>query len=75
MAYQLISKNRLFGESYRRKNEEGMPHPKVQVAVMRKILKLVVGLYKSSRPYDRSHVFTCRTQYKPERRPLEKGAG
>lgn len=63
MAYQLVSKNRLFAEYYRSKKEEGMPRPKAQVAVMRKLLKLIVGLYKSSRPYDRSRVFTCRSQY------------
>lgn len=64
MAYQLISKDRLFAEYYRRKKEEGMPSPKAQVAVMRKLLKLIVGLYKSSRPYNRSRVFTCRSQHK-----------
>jgi len=71
MAYQLISKDRLFAEYYRRKKEEGMPKPTAQVAVMRKLLKLIVGLYKSSRPYDRSRVFTCRSQYEG----TSKGAG
>jgi hypothetical protein len=35
MAYQLISKDRLFAEYYRRTKGEGMPSPKAQVAVMR----------------------------------------
>ena len=30
---------------------------------MRKILKLIVGLYKSDRPYDPDRVFTCRSQH------------
>lgn len=71
MAYQLVSKDRLFSEYYHRKREEGMPKPKAQVAVMRKLLKLIVGLYKSSRPYDRDRVFTCRSQHE---RP-EQGTG
>jgi len=71
----LISKDRLFAEYYRRKKEEGMPSPKAQVAVMRKLLKLIVGLYKSCRPYDRSRVFTCRSQYAQYEKSEYESAG
>jgi len=63
MAHQLIPKNRLFGTYYRRKLQQGMRKAKAFVAVMRKILKLIVGLYKSDRPYDPGRVFTCRSKY------------
>ena len=63
MAHQLITEGRLFGAYYRRKLQEGMRKAKAYVAVMRKILKLIVGLYKSDCPYDPGRVFTCRSQY------------
>jgi len=63
MTYQLVQENELYGEYYRRKKDRGMPGPKALVAVMRKVLKLIVGLYKSGRPYDPDQVFTCRSQY------------
>jgi hypothetical protein len=40
-----------------------MRKAKAFVAVMRKILKLIIGLYKSDRPYDPGRVFTCRSKY------------
>ena len=52
MAHQPITEGRLFGAYYRRKLQEGMRKAKAYVAVMRKILRLIVGLYKSDRPYD-----------------------
>jgi transposase len=64
MAYQLVQEKELYGEYYRRKQDQGMPGPKALVAVMRKVLKLIVGLYKSGQPYDRERVFTCRAQYR-----------
>lgn len=64
MAYQLVREEELYGEYYRRKQDRGMPGPKALVAVMRKLLKLIVGLYKSSRSYDPERVFTCRSQYR-----------
>lgn len=68
MAHQLIPEGRLFGSYYRQKLQgqklqEGMAAGKAFVAVMRKLLKLIVGLYKSDRPYDPDQVFTCRSQY------------
>lgn len=64
MAHQLIPEDRLFGAYYRRKLRQGMRKAKAFVAVMRNILKLIVGLYKSDRPYDPGRVFTCRSQYR-----------
>lgn len=63
MAYQLVQEKELYGEYYRQKKDRGMPGPKALVAVMRKLLKLIVGLYKSGRSYDPERVFTCRSQY------------
>jgi len=63
MAHQLIPEGRLFGDYYRRKLRQGMRKAKAYVAVMRKILRLIVGLYKSDRPYDPDRVFTCHSQY------------
>lgn len=63
MAYQLVQDEELYGEYYRQKQDRGMPGPKALVAVMRKLLKLIVGLYKSDRPYDPERVFTCRSQH------------
>jgi len=64
MAYQLVQEDQLYGDYYRQKQDRGMPGPKALVAVMRTLLKLIVGLYKSSRPYDPERVFTCRSQYR-----------
>lgn len=63
MAHQLIPEGRLFGDYYQRKLQQGMKKAKAFVAVMRKILRLIVGLCKSDRPYDPSRVFTCRSEY------------
>ena len=63
MAHQLIPQGRLFGAYYRRKLQGGMRKAKAYVAVTRKILRLIVGLYKSDRPYDPGRVFTCQSQY------------
>lgn len=63
MAHQLVQEEELYGNYYRRKRERGMAGPKALVAVMRKLLKLIVGLFKSDQPYDRERVFTCRSQY------------
>jgi hypothetical protein len=61
--YQLVQEKEFYGEYYRQKQDRGMPGPKALVAVMRKLLKLIVGLFKSDQPYDRERVFTCRSQY------------
>jgi hypothetical protein len=63
MTHQLIPEDELFGSYYRRKLQQGMRKGKAFVAVMRKLLKLIVGLYKSDQPYDPDRVFTCRSQY------------
>lgn len=65
MAYLLTPEDRLYGPYYHQKRERGMTHLQALVAVMRKVLKLIVGLYKSDEPYDRERVFTCRSQYAP----------
>ena len=63
MAYQLVQKGQLYEDYYDQKRDQGMPGPKALVAVMRKLLKLIVGLFKSDQSYDRSRVFSCRSQY------------
>lgn len=62
-AYSLIQGDRLFAEYYRRRRAEGKGHWTTIVAIMRKLCKILYGLYKSGRPYDPERVFTCESQY------------
>lgn len=62
MAYTLSQKNRLFADYYRQKKQD-MNAIKARVAVMRKIVKFLFGLWQSDRPYDPARVFTCKSQY------------
>jgi transposase len=62
-AYSLIQSDRLFAEYYRRRRAEGKGHWTTLVAIMRKLCKILYGLYKSGGPYDPERVFTCESQY------------
>jgi len=62
-AYSLAQSDRLFAEYYRRRRAEGKGHWTTIVAIMRKLCKILYGLYKSGRPYDPGRVFTCESQY------------
>jgi transposase len=59
----LVRRDRLYGPYYHRKREqEKMPGPKAMTAVSRKILKMIYGWYQSGEAFDRSRVFTCKSQ-------------
>jgi hypothetical protein len=62
-AYSLIQSDRLFAGYYRRRRAEGKGHWTTIVAIMRKLCKILYGLYKSGRSYDPGRVFTCESQY------------
>jgi len=62
-AYSLIQSDRLFAEYYRRRRAEGKGHWTTIVAIMRKLCKILCGLYKSGQTYDPGRVFTCESQY------------
>lgn len=62
-AYSLIRGDRLFADYYRRRRAEGKGHWKTLVAIMRKLCKILYGLYQSGRDFDPERVFTCESQY------------
>jgi transposase len=62
-AFALAQGKGPFAEYYQRKRAEGMGHWRTIVAIMRKLCKILYGLYKSGRPYDPERVFTCESQY------------
>lgn len=64
-AYSLIRGDRLFADYYRRRRAEGKGHWKTLVAIMRKLCKILYGLYQSGRAFDPDRVFTCESQYGP----------
>lgn len=64
MAFQLVRRDRLYGPYYHRKRSEGKEPWVAMVAVMRKLVKLLYGLWKSGEPFDRSRVFTCESRYR-----------
>ncbi|WP_436715896.1 transposase [Roseiconus lacunae] len=58
MSIPLVSQGRLFSEYYHGKKDAGkMPGQKALTCVMRKILKMFFGWYKSGRPFDSDRVF------------------
>ncbi len=59
MAIPLVGLRKLFADYYWKKKKESdkMPGQKANVCVMRKILKMFFGWYKSGEPFDQSRVF------------------
>lgn len=65
MAIPLVSRRKLLGEYYWKKKDcDKMPGQKALTCVMRKILKMFYGWYRSSEPFDPSRVFTMASQYR-----------
>ncbi|MDM4015150.1 hypothetical protein [Roseiconus lacunae] len=59
MSIPLVSQGRLFSKYYHGKKDTGkMPGQKALTCVMRKILKMFFGRYKSGRPFDSDRVFS-----------------
>lgn len=57
--YPLIRKKALYGPYYHNKKAKGMPGQKAQVAVMRKVLRLIFALSKKQAVFDARRVFVC----------------
>ena len=57
--YPLIRKKALYGPYYHGKKANGMPGQKAQVAVMRKVLRLLFTLSKKQTVFDTQRVFVC----------------
>lgn len=64
MAIPLIGRQKMFGDYYWKKKEaDKMPGQKALTCVMRKILKMVFGWYKSGKDFDRRRVFEMASQH------------
>ena len=65
IVFTAVRKNGLFHDYYTSKGGKGKGH-KVMVACMRNLLRIFLGVFKSSVPYDRQRVFTCQSAYELE---------
>ncbi|MEM8672201.1 MAG: transposase [Planctomycetota bacterium] len=64
MSIPLVGRKKLFGAYYWRKKEtERMPGQKANMCVMRKILKMFYGWYKSGEGFDESRVFKSQSEH------------
>ena len=54
----LIGERKLYGEYYRRKKEKSGSGTRAIVCVMRKALKMIMGVFRSARAFDARRVFT-----------------
>ncbi|TWT78632.1 Transposase IS116/IS110/IS902 family protein [Planctomycetes bacterium CA13] len=64
MAIPLVGRGKLFGDYYWKKKEaDKMPGQKANVCVMRKILKMFYGWYKSGEPFDPGRVFAMASEH------------
>jgi len=60
----LVKKKALLGSRYHCKKDTGMPGTKAMVAMMRKVLSIIYGWYKSGQPFDMDRIFLDEIQYK-----------
>lgn len=64
MSIAVVSRGRLFSEYYRgKKDGDKMPGQKALTCVMRKLLKMFYGWYRSGRPFDSDRVFQMASQH------------
>ncbi|WP_197171389.1 transposase [Novipirellula aureliae] len=64
MAIPLVGRQKLFGDYYwKKKDADKMPGQKANVCVMRKILKMFYGWYKSGEPFDPERVFVMASEH------------
>lgn len=59
--YNLTPKNNLYGDLYHKKKET-MPGTKAMTALTRHFLKMLYGVYKSGKGFDKKRIFTCESQ-------------
>lgn len=65
MALPLIGRKKLFGDYYwKKKEQDKMPGQKAITCVMRKLLKMFFGWYRSGCDFDQQRVFMMASQYK-----------
>ena len=64
MTLPLIGRKKLFGDYYwKKKEEDRMPGEKAMTCVMRKILKMFFGWYRSESDFDQQRVFVMASEY------------
>ena len=64
MSIPLVGRQKMFGEYYwKKKEQDKMPGQKALTCVMRKILKMFFGWYRSDREFDRGRVFVMASQH------------
>jgi len=64
MTLPLVGRSKLFGDYYwKKKDDDKMPGEKAITCVMRKILKLFFGWYRSESDFDQQRVFVMASQY------------
>lgn len=61
VVYHLIPKNKLYG-SYYHKKKEIMPGTKAMTVISRHFLKMLYGVYKSGKGFDKKRIFACESQ-------------
>ncbi len=64
MAIPLVARPKLFGDYYwKKKEQDKMPGQKALTCVMRKILKMFFGWYRSGSRFDQRRVFVMASQH------------
>ncbi len=61
VVFPLTPKNKLYGPYYHKKKET-MPGTKAMTVISRHFLKLLFGVYKSGKGFEKSRIFTCESQ-------------
>lgn len=65
MAIPLVGRQKMFGDYYwKKKDDDKMPGQKALTCVMRKILKMFFGWYKSGQEFDHQRVFMMASQHR-----------
>ena len=60
----LIGKGKIYGEFYQKKKKELKIYKKTMVCIMRKFLKMTLGVYKSPIAFDPKRIQICESKYK-----------
>ena len=61
--FHLIKKDRLLGQFYHRKKDQGMPGTKAMTVVMRKAIDIIFALSKPDAVFDEQRLFACESQF------------
>ena len=64
MSIPLVGRQKMFGDYYwKKKDDDKMPGQKALTCVMRKILKMFFGWYRSGRQFDHGRVFVMASEH------------